>query len=79
MNQEAGVVETFLFMTHGNIVKVVLNYTMGICTVYSAQDEILLRLKKVSPARMKKIKMQIIVYLVKKKAGPYSFKGFGLK
>jgi len=71
-------VETFIFMTHGNMVKVVMDFDRKMCTVYSDKNRILLKLEKVTPMRMNELKRKISKYIEAKKKNSYNmYNGMG--
>ena len=64
--------ETFIFMTHGNMVKVIMDFDRRMCTVYSDKGRVLLKLEKMSTIRMNELKNEINKYLESKKKNPYN-------
>lgn len=60
-------IETFIFMTHGNIVKVVMDFDKKMCTVYSDKDRVLLKLEKMTLMRMNELKNEINKHIKNKK------------
>jgi len=71
--------ETFIFMTDGKMIKVVMNFDKKICTVYSAKGRILLKLEKMTPIRMNELKMKINDYIKSRKKNPYNmYNGMGV-
>ena len=71
--------ETFIFMTDGNMVKVVMDFNKRICTVYSDENRILLKMEKMTTIGMNVLKNRINRYIASKKNGPYNmYRGMGI-
>jgi len=64
-------VETFIFMTHGNMVEVIMDFDKRICTVYSAEGRVLLRIERMTLIRMNDLRNKINRYVASKKKNPY--------
>lgn len=71
--------ETFIFMTHGNAVTVVMDFNRRMCTVYSEEDKILLKMEKMTTIGMNVLKNRINKYIASKKNSPYNmYRGMGI-
>jgi hypothetical protein len=64
--------ETFIFMTHGNTVKVVMDFNRRVCTVYSDESRVLLKMENMTTMGMNVLKGRINSYLATKKESPYN-------
>lgn len=59
--------EVFIYKSQNRIIKVVLNHSLGMCTVYADDGKMLLTLLGVTPKRLHEIKVQINRYIALQK------------
>lgn len=79
MSLNDGISEIFVFDIWNTTIKVVINFTKGMLTVYSLSGKILVRKEKISQRELLKMKKQINNYMDGNvmPIRPYSsFKGF---
>lgn len=63
MGLNNGFLKTFIFKVNSEIIKVTLNYTKGVYTVYAPNGHILVRIEKLSQIKMNEIQKQVNDYL----------------
>ena len=75
MNQAARFTETFIFMVDGNTVKVVMDFSRRIYTVYSANGRILVKRENMIEWKMRILRNNIKNYIDSKKGKSFRYKG----
>jgi len=63
MSLNEGFLETFILQINSEIIKIVLNFTEGMYTVYAPNGRILVRVEKLPRSKMNRIQKQIKGYM----------------
>jgi len=63
MSLNEGFSETFILQINSEIIKIVLNFTKGMYTVYAPNGRILVRIEKLPRSKMNRIQKQIKGYM----------------
>ena len=79
MSLNEGFSETYIFDVWDTTVKVIINFTKGMYTIYAPNGKILVRNEKMTLRELRNLKSKIKKYMDGKSGGIYpysSFKGF---